>query len=144
MSEEEVTGGIVTCSAEFAGELDKLSKMFGEKRDAPKREAARFAMAIGVQLGLRERRSEWKKPKGKKIATIAHLTGQFDNGGQFDFNLLFDMLGLYEDEDETPLHHLISEYVTGGMRYISENEIYNLDEWSRMKDDFPHMFTEED
>ena len=147
MSEEETAGskGIVTCSAEFSDELETLSKMFGKKKDSPKREAARFAMAIGIQRGEREPRSEWKKPtKKNKISTIAHLFGQFDKGGQFDFQLLFEMLDLFEDGDDTPLHHLISEYVTGGMRYIKDNELYKLDEWSRMKDDFPHLFTEDE
>jgi len=146
MSEEETAGskGIVTCSAEFSDELEKFSKMFGEKKDAPMREAARFAMAIGIQRGEREPRSGWKKPKNKKIRTIAHLYGGFDKGGQFDFPLLFEMLDLIEDGDDTPLHHLISEYVTGGMRYIKDNELYKLDEWSRMKEDFPHLFTDEE
>jgi len=142
MSDEdtEEKGGIVTASAELSETLDKFSGLF---QGAPKREAARFAMAIGIQKGLREKRDTWKKPKNKKIATIAHLAGQFDDKGKFDFEILFEMLGLIE-EDDTPIHHLISEYVTGGLRYIKDNELYNLDEWSRMKDDFPHLFTEDE
>ena len=57
------------------------------------------------------------------------------------FSLVFT--GCFKDDD-TPIQHLISEYVTGGMRYIKDNELNNLDEWSRMKDDFPHLFTQED
>ena len=142
MSDEdsEGKGGIVTASAELSGTLDKFAESFG--KPAPKREAARFAMAVGIQKGLREKRDTWKKPKNKKIATIAHLAGQFDDGGKFDFEILFEMLGL--DDDETPIHHLVSEYVTGGLRYIKDNELYKLDEWSRMKDDFPHLFTEDE
>ena len=144
MSDDDTPGGIITCSAEFSEELEHLSKMFGSKKDAPKREAARFAMAIGIQRGLREKTTDWKKPKGRKKATIAHLNGQFDNAGEFDFSILFEMLGLIEEGDKTPLNNLISEYVTGGMRYVTENELWELDEWSRMKDDFPHMFTQEE
>lgn len=143
MSEEdtEAKGGIVTASSELSETLDKFSKSFG--KPAPKREAARFAMAVGIQKGLREKKEDWPKPtKKKKIATIAHLSGQFDDGGRFDFEILFEMLGL--DDDETEIHHLVSEYVTGGLRYIKDNELYNLDEWSRMKDDFPHLFTEDE
>ena len=141
---EQSSGGIVTCSAEFSKDLDKFAELF-EGHGAPKREAARFAMAIGIQKGLREKRSEWKKPTEKqKISTIAHLYGQFDDKGRFDFDSLFDILDLKDKDDDTPIQHLISEYVTGGMRYIKDNELNNLDEWSRMKDDFPHLFTQED
>ena len=73
-------------------------------------------MAIGIQKGLREKRSEWKKPNNQKIATIAHLYGQFDDKGRFDFDSLFDVLELKDKDDNTPIQHLISEYVTGGMR----------------------------
>jgi len=140
-NDDESSGGIITCSAEFSKDLDQFSELF---EGAKKREAARFAMAIGIQKGLREKRSDWKKPKNQKISTIAHLSGQFDDKGRFDFDSLFDILDLKNKDDDTPIHHLISEYVTGGMRYIEENELKNLDEWSRMKDDFPHLFTQED
>tara|TARA_B100001250_G_scaffold149222_1_gene127815 strand:- start:4651 stop:5082 length:432 start_codon:yes stop_codon:yes gene_type:complete len=143
MSEDdtEEKGGIVTASAELSETLDKFALSFGSSTRSPKREAARFAMAVGIQKGLREKKP-WKKPKNKKVATIAHLAGQFDEGGRFDFEILFEMLGLAEKE--TPIHHLISEYVTGGLRYIKDNQLYNLDEWNRLKDDFPHMFTQEE
>ena len=139
MSDEDTEGksGIVTASAELAETLDKFSESFGK---AAKREAALFAMAVGIQKGLREKKDDWKKPNNKKVATIAHLTSMED--GRFDFEILFEMLGL--DEEETPIHFLMSEYVTGGLRYIKDNELYKLDEWSRMKDDFPHLFTEDE
>ena len=143
INDEDRGGGIITCSAEFSKYLDKIAEQLFQGHFAPKREAARFAMAIGIQKGLREKRSEWKKPNNQKNATIAHLYGQFDDKGRFDFESLFEILELKEKDDDTPLQHLISEYVTGGMRYIKENELDNLDEWTRMKDDFPHLFSED-
>ena len=140
-NDDKSSGGIVTCSAEFSKDLDNFAKLFADS-SAPKREAARFAMAIGIQKDLREKRSGWKKPtKNQKRSVIAHLSGQFDDRGRFDFDSLFDILGLKEKDDDTPIHHLISEYVTGGMRYITENEITSLQEWSKMKDDFPYLFS---
>ena len=141
MSEEDAksSGGIVICSGEFSKDLDKFSELFSS-HGAPKREAARFAMAIGIQKDLREKRTEWPKSKNQKPSTIAHLHGQFDDQGRFDFDSLFDILGLKEEGDDTALNILISEYVTGGMRYIKDNEISGLSEWNKMKDDFPYLF----
>ena len=132
---DQSKGGIVTCSSEFYKEMGDFAELFTTSK-SPIREAARFAMAIGIQKDRREKREDWKK-KGKK-RTIAHLHGQFDDGGRYDFSLLFEMLGLIVDD--TPLHHLVSEYVTGGMRWISENELKKGYNFSIMKEEFPYLF----
>ena len=83
--DEQSGGGVVSCSAEFSKDLEIFSQLF-QSHNAPKREAARFAMAIGIQKNLREKRSEWKKPKGQNVTNVAHLAGQFDDKGRFDFD----------------------------------------------------------
>ena len=135
--EDKTKGGIVTCSSEFHKEIGDFAELFTASK-SPIREAARFAMAIGIQKNRREKRENWKK-KGK-VRTIAHLHGQFDDGGRYDFSLLFEMLGLIVDG--TPIHHLVSEYVTGGMRWIAENELKTGYNFSVMKDEFPYLFSE--
>ena len=59
------------------------------------REAARFAMSIGILNGAREERKDWKT---KKVRTIAHLNGQFDQHGKYNMESLFDQLGLLVDD----------------------------------------------
>ena len=136
---DESKGGIVTCSSEFNKEIGDFAELFSTSK-APIREAARFAMAVGIQKNRREKRSDWKK-SGKR-RTIAHLHGQFDANGRYNFKLLFEMLGLSDEDTET--HHLISEYVTGGMRWITENELKTGYNFSNMKDEFPYLFSDDE
>ena len=126
----------MVCPPEFSKELGEFSKIFDSKDKL--REAARFAMAIGIHKGKREKRSEWKKGATRNIA---HLNGQFDDAGRFDFKILFEMLDLLEEEDETPLNIIISEYITGGMRWIVENEMVDGTNFSVLEKELPDLFT---
>ena len=95
-------------------------------------------MAVGIQKGMREKQSEWKKGKRR---TIAHLNGQFDDAGRFDFKILFEMLDLLDEGDETTLNIIISEYITGGMRWIVENEMVDGTNFSILEKELPDLFT---
>ena len=139
-SNDETSGGIVICSPEFYNEIGEFSELFSHK--AKLSEAARFAMAIGIRTGGREPQEIWKK-KGKK-RTIAHLNGTFADNGRYDFEALFEMLELIEADDETPLNLVISEYITGGMRWIVENEMLDGSNFSVLKEEFSDLFSESD
>lgn len=134
--EAESTGGIVTCAADYYDEIGELSEYFQNPKLT---NAARFALAIGIQKNIRIPKAEWKKPTKKKtLRTIAHLGGTFSDGGKYDFQVLIEMLGLIEPEDiekKTPLHSILSEYITGGMKWISEQEIHKGGNFSALKDD---------
>lgn len=135
-AKEEERGGIVICSGEFYDEIEDFSKLFEHKQKL--REAARFAMAIGIRKGIRIEREEW--PKKRKPRTIAHLFGQFDDQGRYDFKLLFETLDILDHK--VPLNLLLSEYITGGMQWIKDNQLKDRINFSKMKDEFPDIFSE--
>ena len=137
MSEQEIieeeNGGIITCSPEFYDAIEDFSKHF--KHRAALREAARFSMSIGIITNSREEKKDWKKGKPR---TIAHLHGQFNDDGKFDYSMLFEMLDILDKQ--VPLNQLISEYVTGGMRWVVQNEMVDGNNFSILKTEFPHLF----
>tara|TARA_B110000438_G_C15797866_1_gene643671 strand:- start:70 stop:513 length:444 start_codon:yes stop_codon:yes gene_type:complete len=126
--------GIVTCAADYSEELGSLGEYFKEPKIA---NAARFALAIGIQKSLRVYKKDWKKQtKKKKVRTIAHL-GQFGMG-IYDFEVLVEMLDLKEEtdlENNTPVNTILSEYVTGGMKWITEQDIHLGGNFSALKND---------
>jgi hypothetical protein len=140
--DDSTGGGIVICSGEFYDAIGTFSDQFEGAPGGKLREAARFAMAIGIQKDLREKKSDWKK-KGK-VRTIAHLHGQFDQHGRYSMESLFEMLDLIEEEDDTALNVLISEYITGGMRWLVENEMTRGENYSILIEEFPDLFSSEE
>ena len=108
--------------------------------------AARFAFAIGIQKNERVYKKDWKKQTKKlKQRTIAHL-GQFELN-RYDFKVLIEMLDLYEEadkENDTPVNTIISEYITGGMKWITEQDIHKGGNFSALKSDkqFSNLFTD--
>jgi len=134
--EQETTGGVVSPAPEFYEEIGEFSKLFAHKQ--PMAEAARFAMAIGIAKNLREPRKKWKKGKKRRAWNM----GSFSDNGKFDFDVLFNMLDLMEEG--TPVHRAISEYITGGMRWIVENEMIDGSNFAELKDEFPDLFTAEE
>ena len=142
IEESKISGGLITCAADFFDELGELGEFF----DSPKiANAARFAMAIGIQKNLRVHKKDWKKQtKKKKVRTIAHL-GQFEQN-YYDFEVLIEMLDLREEvdiENNTPVNTIVSEYVTGGMKWITEQDIHKGGNFSALKNDeqFSTLFT---
>ena len=141
-AEEELNGddsggGNVACSAEYGEELGEFAELFNHK--AKLSEAARFAMAIGIQTGTRTPRKEWK---GGAPRNLAHLGSTFSDNGRFDFELLFEMLGLREEG--VHLNILIGEYITGGMRWIKDNELKDGTNFNQLQEEFPHLFNRND
>ena len=128
--------GNVGCSAEYTHSLTEFSKFFSGHKQA-KGEAARFAMAIGIQTNKKIFRKDWKKIKGKKPTNIASWSG-FSTG--FDLENLFIMLDLEEEEHE--IHEIASAYVTGGLKWIVENDMLEGKNFSEMKEQIPHLFTD--
>ena len=128
----ESNGGIVTCAAQYADALGEFGKLFEHK--ASLREAARFAMAVGILANMRLPRSEWGKGKPRNIA---HLHGQFDDR-RHDFELLFEVLGI-RDHSLT-LNNDISEYISGGMQWLVEHEVDKGENFSCLKEAFPDLF----
>ena len=120
--------------AEFGEELGRFSEEFDSS--APLREAARFAMAIGIRRGMRRERSTWAK--GKKVRNIAHLHGQFDEGGKYDLGLLLELLGIRDDA--VPLNVQVSEYISGGMQWIVENELSEGKNFEVLEEAFAELF----
>jgi hypothetical protein len=128
----ESNGGIVTCASKYADDLGELAELFAHK--AALREAARFAMAVGIRANLRLPRSEWGKGKPRNIA---HLHGQFDDR-RHDFELLFQVLKI---RDHTlSLNNDISEYISGGMQWLVEHEVHKGENFSSLKEAFPDLF----
>jgi len=134
--EADGEGGIVMCSPEYRDALGGFAGLFDHT--APLREAARFAMAIGIRLDRRHKRSAWSK-KGK-ARNIAHLNGQFDDGAKYDFALLFELLGIRDDD--VPLNVQVSEYISGGMQWIVDNELPEGTNFTVMKNAFAELFGE--
>jgi hypothetical protein len=138
-SEQESSGTTVFCSAEFAGQLDEFKELFDHKQKMA--EAERFAMAIGIAKNCRMPKEEWKEGKKKRKGTQNLNT--FADGGKYNFQTLFEMLGLWQENDEKKLALVISEYITGGMRWLTENEMIDGSKFTILKDEFPHLFTAE-
>ena len=107
MSEEEQdsSGGVVFCSAEFAEKLDDFSDLFKKHRQ-PMAEAERFAMAIGIVKNSRLPKDEWKEGKKKRKGTQGLST--FEEGGRYNFRILFEMLDLWNEDDDVSLTLTIS------------------------------------
>ena len=142
MSEEKsdtISGGTVVCSAEYANELDTFSKLFGAHHQ-PMAEAERFAMAIGIAKNRRKPKEDWKEGKKKRKGTQGLAT--FEEGGKYNFKILFEMLGLWDDSEENKLTDTISEYVTGGMEWLTENEMIEGSKFVVLKEEFPDLFSD--
>lgn len=142
MSEEEQdsSGGVVFCSAEFAEKLDDFSDLFKKHRQ-PMAEAERFAMAIGIVKNSRLPKDEWKEGKKKRKGTQGLST--FEEGGKYNFRILFEMLDLWNEDDDVSLTLTISEYITGGMKWLTENEMIDGSKFSILKEEFPDLFLNE-
>ena len=142
IEEPKLSGGLITCAADYHDELGEMGEFFDTPNIA---NAARFALAIGIQKNLRMYKKDWKKPtKKKKVRTIAHL-GQFEQN-YYDFEVLIEMLDLREEvdiENNTPVNTIVSEYVTGGMKWITEQDIHKGGNFSALKNDeqFSTLFT---
>jgi len=139
---EESKGGIVLCSGEFYNEIGTFGGNFKGAPGGELREAARFAMSIGILNSTREEKKGWKKGKRGKVRTIAHLNGQFDQGGKYNMEALFDQLGLLVED--VKLNVLISEYVTGGMRWIVENDMVENHNFNVLKEEYIDLFISEE
>ncbi len=143
IEEPTQSGGIVTCAADYYDEIGELGEFFQTPSIA---NAARFAFAIGIQKSERVYKKDWKKPtKKKNLRTIAHL-GQFEQN-HFNFEVLIEMLDLCEEadkENKTPVNTIISEYITGGMKWITEQDIHKGGNFSALKNDkeFSTLFTD--
>ena len=143
---EDDSGGNIACAGEYGSALGELAEFFDHR--ASLSEAARFAMAIGIQKGMRIESKDWKKgtwKAGKKATSgrtrnLAHLGSTFSEDSKWDIDSLFEMLNL--KVDEVPLNTLISEYISGGMKWIVDNEVEKGVQFSRLKTDFPHLFSE--
>ena len=66
---------------------------------------------------------------------------------RYDFKVLIEMLDLYEEadkENDTPVNTIISEYITGGMKWITEQDIHKGGNFSALKSDkqFSNLFTD--
>ena len=138
--EQDSASGVVYCSAEFAGQLDEFSKLF--KHNQKMAEAERFAMAIGIAKNCRMPRAEWKEGKKKRKGTQNLNT--FEENGTYNFETLFEMLGLIDESEEESLTVVISEYITGGMRWLTENEMIDGSKFTILKEEFPHLFTDQE
>ena len=137
--EQDSSGGVVYCSAEFADQLEAFSKLFQHRQKQA--EAERFAMAIGIAKNCRMPKSEWKEGKKKRKGTQNLNT--FEENGTYDFEKLFEMLELIEESEKESLTVVISEYITGGMRWLTENEMIDGSKFTILKEEFPHLFTEQ-
>ena len=51
------------------------------------------------------------------------------------------MLELWDEDEGTKLAVVISEYITGGMRWITENEMIDGSKFTVLKEEFPDLFT---
>ena len=138
--EQESSGGVVYCSAQFADQLDEFKELFDHKQKMA--EAERFAMAIGIAKNCRMPKEEWKEGKKKRKGTQNLNT--FEDGGKYNFQTLFEMLELWDEDEGTKLAVVISEYITGGMRWLTENEMIDGSKFTVLKEEFPHLFTAEE
>jgi hypothetical protein len=135
--EQESSGGVVYCSAQFADQLDEFKELFDHKQKMA--EAERFAMAIGIAKNCRMPKEEWKEGKKKRKGTQNLNT--FEDGGKYNFQTLFEMLELWDENEGTKLAVVISEYITGGMRWLTENEMIDGSKFTVLKEELPHLFT---
>ena len=102
-------------------------------------------MAIGIQKGIRVESKDWNKgtwKAGKKATSgkkrnLAHLGSTFSEDSRWDIETLFDMLNLRVDG--VPLNTLISEYITGGMKWIVENGMGKQHRMDRGKNSPPSL-----
>ena len=141
MTEDELesSGGVVYCSAQFADQLNQFKDLF-QAHKQPMAEAERFAMAIGIAKNCRKPRKEWKEGKKKRKGTQNLAT--FEDGGKYNFQILFEMLNLMVDSEESSLTVVISEYITGGMEWLTENEMIDGSKFTVLKEEFPDLFSD--
>ena len=138
--DQESSGGVVYCSAQFADQLDDFKELFDHKQKMA--EAERFAMAIGIAKNCRMPKEEWKEGKKKRKGTQNLNT--FEDGGKYNFQTLFEMLELWDENEGKKLAVVISEYITGGMRWLTENEMIDGSKFTILKEELPHLFTAEE
>ena len=75
-----------------------------------------FALAIGIKLNLRIPRVEWKATK-LSWSDLQRVSSRY--GGFAEF---FEYLGLKTDRLNTT--ELMNDYVTGGLKFIDDNYLY--------------------
>lgn len=138
--EQESSGGVVYCSAQFADQLEEFCKLFNHKQKMA--EAERFAMAVGIAKNCRMPKDEWKEGKKKRKGTQNLNT--FEDGGKYNFQTLFEELELWNEDEGIKLAVVISEFITGGMRWLTENEMIDGSKFTILKEEFPDLFTTEE
>ena len=139
MSEEDIVGATVYCSSEYAEQLEQFSELFVAHHQKMA-EAERFAMAIGIAKNRRKLKNKWKDKSSKRKGTQNLAT--FEEGGKYNFQTLFEMLGLWDDSEGNKLTETISEYITGGMEWLIENEMIDGSKFEVLKEEFPDLFSD--
>lgn len=90
-------------------------KYFGGGRNSA-RDACLFALSLGIRHNIRAPKGTWSKQKALDWSDINRLTSEIA-----DFAILFEYMCL--DDGETSTTRRMDEFVTGGMRYIEDNDI---------------------
>ena len=80
-----------------------------------KREACIFALSLGIRFNRRAPRKSWKA-KSLSWDDLNRLETRVA-----DFGVLFDYMDL--DDGDMSTKKRIDEFVTGGLRYIEENDL---------------------
>ena len=86
-------------------------KYFGGR----KRDACQFALSLGIRFNRRAPRKSWKA-KQLSWDDLNRLETRVA-----DFGVLFDYMDL--DDGDMSTKKRIDEFVTGGLRYIEENDL---------------------
>lgn len=131
--------GNVGCSAEYTKALTEFASFFSQHKQS-KGEAARFAMAIGIQTNTKIYKKNWLKPTATKKPTNIGSWSGFSSG--YNLENLFIMLELEEKGHE--IHDIASAYVTGGLKWIVDNDMLEGKNFSEMEEQLPHLFITED
>ena len=75
-----------------------------------------FALSLGIRLNFRAPKETWSKAKVLDWSDINRLTSEIA-----DFSFLFEYIGL--DDGGMSTKKRMDEFVTGGLRYIEENDL---------------------
>ena len=99
-------------------------------------DACMFAFAIGLKMNLRIPKSDWI---GNPLSWSDMQRVKNNYGG---FSELFEYLDLEEDGKTTA--DLLAEYVTGGLKFIEDNFLYEDGNLSIIQEHMPDLFLDID
>ena len=124
--EDAKTGGSLDHDKRYKTYRDDVAKQyFGGGKNAI-RDTCILALAIGMSKDMRIVREDWEDRAPWSDMGRLRGTG-------LDFNTLFDMME-FENEENKDVRVLMNEYVSGGLRFMHDNDLLDRGSLHELQD----------